>query len=340
MFGPSFFLLSYESRCATRGCVVQERCWVVSVLGMGGIGKSVLAVTFMHQMAEHFEVVLFRSLRDAPSCEAWLADCLQVLSPQPLAEVPASLERRLGLLLECLRGRRALLVLDNMEALLKEGESWGHYRPGYAGYGHLLRGVSETTHKSCLMLTSREKPAGLVPLEGTRSPVRALRLAGLDAIACERMLAEKEVVGTPEELVRLIEVYSGNPLALKVVAETIVDLFAGEVGPFLTQGTVLFGSIGELLAEQVNRLSAVEQSVLRSLAIAREPQGLQELQARLFAPSPHGQVLSAVDTLRRRSLAERGHRPGSVTLQAVAKTVTSTCGMPPTARYSRRSRDI
>jgi ABC-type branched-subunit amino acid transport system ATPase component len=56
--------------------VVQERCRVVSVLGLGGIGKSALAVTLMHQVAERFEVVLFRSLRDAPSCEALLADCL------------------------------------------------------------------------------------------------------------------------------------------------------------------------------------------------------------------------------------------------------------------------
>lgn len=61
--------------------VVEERCRVVSVLGMGGIGKSALAVSLMHQVAEHFQVVLWRSLRDAPSCEALLEDCLQVLAP-------------------------------------------------------------------------------------------------------------------------------------------------------------------------------------------------------------------------------------------------------------------
>jgi len=65
--------------------VVQERCRVVSMLGMGGIGKSALSVTLMHRVAEHFEVVLFRSLRDVPECSAWLLDCLQVLSPPPTA---------------------------------------------------------------------------------------------------------------------------------------------------------------------------------------------------------------------------------------------------------------
>src|SRR5205809_4810610 len=48
--------------------VLQERCRVVSVLGMGGIGKSALSVTFMHQVASSFQAVVFRSVRDAPPC--------------------------------------------------------------------------------------------------------------------------------------------------------------------------------------------------------------------------------------------------------------------------------
>src|SRR3989454_1038307 len=118
---PSFY--GREGELATLAqWVVQERCRVVSVLGMGGIGKSALAVHVMHRLAEHFDVVIFRSLRDAPSCEALLETCLQVLSPELLALVPQSLERRLSLLLEQLRTSRVLLVLDNLESLLSEGE--------------------------------------------------------------------------------------------------------------------------------------------------------------------------------------------------------------------------
>ena len=171
--------------------VVQERCRVVNVLGLGGIGKSALAVSLMHQVSEHFQVVLWRSLRDAPSCEALLEDCLQVLAPQPLREVPASLEGRLSLLMQYLRDQRALLVLDNLESLLSEGESRGRLRPSYEGYGQLLRRVGETAHQSCLLLTSREKPTDLEPLEGSSRPVRALRLAGLEMDASEQLLAEK-----------------------------------------------------------------------------------------------------------------------------------------------------
>ncbi len=297
--------------------VVQERCRVVSVLGMGGIGKSALATRVMHQLAPHFEVVLWRSLRDTPACEVLLEDCLQVLAPQPLREVPASLERRLGLLLKYLREERVLLVLDNLEVLLEEGEGTGRMRAGYEDYARLLRQVAQTEHQSCLLLTSREKPRDLVALEGSRTPVRSLRLDGLDARGSEQLLLEKDLAGDALDQARLIELYGGNPLALRIVARTIVELFDGEIAPFLEQGEVIFGGVRELLDEQFDRLSATEQTVLLWLAILREPVSIDELLSVLGAPRQRVQVLEAVEALRRRSLIEPGKLRGSFMLQSV-----------------------
>lgn len=326
---PTFYGRKPELALLTQW-VGQERCRVVSVLGMGGIGKSALAVSVMRQVAEQFEVVFFRSLRDAPSCESLLDDCLQVLSPQvPTVESrlivgSASFERRLSLLLEYLRGRRVLVVLDNLEAMLQEGEVTGRLRPGYEGYGRLLRRVGETAHQSCLLVTSREKPAELLPLEGNISPVRALHLSGLDVISCEQLLAEKGMVGTPHEWARLVEAYAGNPLALKIVAQTIVGLFGGEIGQFLSVGELFFGSIQDLLAEQFARLSKLEQSVLHWLAIVREPVSIDELLSVLNAPLPRVQLLETLDSLQRRSLIEQGQRRASFTLQSVVLEYITT----------------
>jgi WD40 repeat protein/transcriptional regulator with XRE-family HTH domain len=313
---PSFYGREEELVLLSRW-VVQERCRVVSVLGMGGIGKSALATRVMHQVAKQCEVVIWRSLRDAPACEALLDDCLHVLAPQAPQELPDSLEERLRLLMEQLRDRRVLLVLDNLEMLLEEGEGMGHMRAGSEGYARLLRRMGETAHQSCLLLTSREKPADLVPLEGSRSPVRALRLAGLDGHAGAQVLEEKDVVGSPHDQERLVELYRGNPLALKIVAQTIVELFGGEIAPFLEQGEVVFGGVRELLDEQYARLSALEQSVLLWLAILREPVSLEELLAAFSTPRKPVQVLEALDRLVRRSVIERGQRAGSFTLQSV-----------------------
>src|SRR6266568_367733 len=264
--------------------VVQERCRVVSVLGQGGIGKSALATQVMHLVAEGFEVVIWRSLRDVPTWEALLDSCLQVLAPQALSDVSANPERRQDLLLECLRSRRVLLVYDNLESFLEEGEDSGHIRPGYEGFIRVLRRIAGTEHQSCLLLTSREKPGDLVPLEGNRAPVRALRLTRLDAGACQQLLAEKGIAGSVAEQLQLIEAYAGNPLALKIVAQTIVELFDGQIVPFLEQGEVVFGGVRALLDEQYARLSVVAESLKQSLAILREPIKLQELLAVFSAP--------------------------------------------------------
>ena len=312
----TFYGRAWELRLLT-SWVVEERCRVVSVVGLGGIGKSALSTRMMHRVAEHFEVVIWRSLREAPTCEGLLGECLQVLVPQALRDVSVSLERRLGLLLESLRATRVLLVLDNLEALLEEGQSMGHMRAGYEGYAQLLRRMAETEHQSCLLLTSREKPGDLVPLEGSRAPVRVLRLARLEADACQQLLAEKEVAGSAADHARLIEAYEGNPLALKIVAQTIVDLFDGQIAPFLEQDEVVFGGVRELLDEQYARLADHERMLLGWLAIVREPASIEELLGVLGVPLSRSQVLEAVDGLRRRSLIERGQLQGSFTLQAV-----------------------
>ena len=181
-----------------------------------------------------------------------------------------------------MRSTRALLVLDNLESVLEEDESSGRMRPGYEALERFLHQSAETKHQSCVLLTSREKPSDLMAQEGNRSPVRALRLARLDVDACQALLAEKGVTGTSPERARLIDMYTGNPLALKIVAQTIVDLFNGEIAPFLEQGEVIFGGVRALLSEQFVRLSSLEQTILLWLAILREPTTFDELLAVQF----------------------------------------------------------
>src|SRR5258708_3280562 len=286
--------------------VIEERCPVVSVLGMGGIGKSALAVTLMYQVAKTFQAVVFRSVRDAPPCQDLLADCLQVLSPQPLPTLPTSVDRRIDLLLECFQTQHCLLVLDNLETLLQEHDPEGRFRAGYEDYAALLRRVAETPHQSCLLVTSRETPAELGQLESNRASVRVLRLAGLELGACEQLLEERDVVGTTQDRLRLVQLYAGNPLALNIVAEAISELFGGEISSFLEQDTVIFSTIRDLLAEQFTRLSALEQALLTWLAVVREPRGVVELHALLVTPVAAEQVNEALEALHRRSLVGRG----------------------------------
>src|SRR6266487_4949325 len=296
--------------------LVQEQCRLVAILGMGGIGKSALVSLLGKHLAPQFDAVLWRSLRDAPSCEELVADCLTFFSETPPAEFPPSLEQRINQLIGRLQERRCLLVLDNLETLLEVEDPEGNYRPGYQGYGRLIERLGESVHQSCVVLTSREKPREIEAAEGLRAPVRSLRLVGLSQEAARSLLENKDLRGESSAWLQLIATYVGNPLALKIVGQAIVDLFSGEIIPFLHSGELIFNGIRVVLRQQVARLTPLEQTLLTWLAVVREWTSLESLLSLLVKRPTRGRVLEALEALSRRSLIERG-QGASFTLQSV-----------------------
>ncbi|HEX6557122.1 MAG TPA: NB-ARC domain-containing protein [Ktedonobacteraceae bacterium] len=284
----------------------QERCRLVAILGMGGIGKSALVSLLGQHLAPRFEAVLWRSVRDAPPCEELVADCLTFFSDTPPAGFPLLLEQRINQLIGRLHERRCLLVLDNLETLLEVEDPEGNYRAGYQSYGRLIERLGESAHRSCVVLTSREKPREIEALEGLRGPVRSLRLSGLSQEAARSLLQDKDLRGASSAWRELIASYAGNPLALKIVGQAIVDLFAGEIVPFLKSGELIFNGIRVVLRQQVTRLTPLEQTLLTWLAVVREWTSLDALLALLVKRPTHARVLEALEALWRRSLIERG----------------------------------
>jgi predicted ATPase/WD40 repeat protein/transcriptional regulator with XRE-family HTH domain len=291
--------------------VGEERCRLVALLGLGGIGKTALAARLARELAPQFEVVYWRSLRNAPPVAEWLAGAIAALSAGQ-AVLPAGFDARLGLLLELLRARRGLLVLDNLETILQPGEREARYRDGYQGYGEVLQHLAESGHQGCLLLTSREQP-----LRADEVTVRALHLEGLGVEDGRALLGSRALQGDEAAWRSLVGRYGGNPLALRVVGETIGVVFGGEIAAFLAQEAAVFGDIRLLLDEQVARLSPLERMVLTWLAVEREPVGFGELAADLGQGVGRAEVVEAIDALLRRSLLERGAQGAIFTLQPV-----------------------
>src|SRR5258708_29127761 len=299
-----------------RGWVLEERCRLVAVLGMGGIGKTTLAARLAQDLAPTFERLYWRSLRDALPTGDLLGGAIGFLSDQQVVP-PESEAARLAVLLQLLRDRPSLLVLATFDTLVEPRQRRGPYPDRYAGYGRLLQAVGEGRHHSCLVVTSRESPPDLEILGGA---VRTLQLGGLGVAEGQVLLADKQLSGSKDEWADLIARYGGNGLALKVVGESIRHVFSGDVGAFLDEsgsGTV-FGGIRRLLAEQLERSSALEQRVLRVLAVEREPLKIAELITVVGPRVARGDVLEAVEALRRRSLIERVEPDGAAAVHRLA----------------------
>jgi WD40 repeat protein/DNA-binding SARP family transcriptional activator len=304
------------------GWLLEEGCRLVGVVGIGGVGKTALVVRVVQAVATHFHCTIWCSVLNAPPLAELLPGWLQVLSASVGMGVsraatawPARLEAQLEVLVEYLRQGRCLLVLDNLESLLHTGEQANTYRPGYEEYGQLVQRIVQARHQSHLLLTSREVPVALTRLERQGQPVRMLALRGVDKAAGQAILSERGLTAADEIGAALVERYSGNPLALRLVAETIHDLFGEDTAAFLRHETLIFEDIRAVLDQQFARLSGLEREILTWLAIEREAVSIQGLQGNLVHPVARWTVLEAVRSLQRRSLLEA--RGEGVTLQNV-----------------------
>ena len=296
--------------------IVQERCHLVALLGMGGIGKTALAAKMAQLHHSEFEFVIWRNLRNAPPLTDLLSELLLFLSASQRINVPTTLDGKLLQLLKVLRAHRCLLIFDGLESILQDGSETTHtrdyraggYRAGYEDYEQLFTCISETSHQSCLVLTSREMPKELSILEGEALPVRCLRLKGVDWTEGQQIVQTKTALtGSAGEWAAFVERYAGNPLVLKMVASIVRDLFGGSISDFfklLQNRSFLVKEVRELLEEHVYRLSKLEQDLLYWLAINDRPIAIEELQEGVAYPLSTSELMQTIATLQRHSLIE------------------------------------
>jgi NB-ARC domain len=312
-----------------RQWVLLENCRLVTLLGMGGMGKSSLAVKLGLQIQSEFERVVWRSLQNSPPLEELLDSILQSLQQgESIAAITWDdrLDSKLSALMESLRYSRCLLILDNFETLLSSGTRAGQWQEGYECYSQLLRHIGEVPHRSCMILTSREKPGEIALLqseqlleENITAAARTLQLKGLSVEEGRELFRQKgQFAGTETEWQTLVQYFGGNPLALKWAAATTQEIFCGrisEVLAYMEQGKLVFEDVRDLLERQFQRLTQIEQAVILWFASHPDPVTVANLmQASIAAPQ---ELLTAINSLLRRSLIEQGN--DGFILQPIAK---------------------
>ncbi|MBV7333699.1 AAA family ATPase [Chloroflexi bacterium TSY] len=322
---PEPFFGRQQERQKIAEWLLRDRCRLVMIFGMGGMGKTSLAARCVREIVHrangaHFDAILWRSLVNAPPLTQLLSPLLQILSDQQLLLVPKNVDEQLRLLLGYLRNKRVLLVLDNMESIL-DGERAGAYLPGYESYNQLIQQIATLEHQSHLILTSREQLRDFKRLEGDNQLVQSLQLDGLDDRAGHELLAQRGLQGMDDEEMILIKRYSGNPLALKLVADSVEDIFGRDIIEFLTEESLVFDDIRDVLDQQFARLSPLERELLFWLAVERELTSAQLLRKNLLHRPAQSTFMEALRSLLRRSLIER-HDDGFTLQNVVTEYLT------------------
>ena len=303
------------------------RTRLITILGLSGIGKTALTLQLIAQIQHEFDYIIWRSLRNSPPLASLQTDLIKFLSQQqpsnppnpPLSrggeEIQPLSPRRgeeiqplspplsnggLGGLIEYLRSHRCLIIIDDIQTIFSSQQLAGNYQPGYENYGAFFKQITESSHNSCVILMSWEKPREIAALEGENRPCKSLQLNGLGAEAQE--IFREKGLAEPEKWSELIDLYRGNPLWLNIVATFIQDLFGGSVSEFLSYDTLFLGDLESLLHQHFDRLTASEQQAIAWLANTSEPADISKIPENLQLSPP--ELLKVMQSLGRRSLVE------------------------------------
>lgn len=286
--------------------IVTNRCRVVTICGMGGIGKTALATQTLQQIQGEFQTIIWRNIATSAPLEKLLPELLQFLSHHSQIDLPKPSNSLISQLIEYLRLTRCLLVFDEVETILESGKVLGQYRPGYESYRELFQQIAQTPHQSCLLLISWTPPIEIDNLAEETLHCRALELSELPEKDAKQIILSAPQVSTSESnlLSELIYLYGGNPLLLKIAVTHAQDMLAGNLAQLVKKTpSVIEGIVRDYFQEQFQDFHELEVKVLSCLAI-NKPATLSELQSSLLFAEDLSELKLAVEILIERSLLQ------------------------------------
>ncbi|MCU0543147.1 MAG: ATP-binding protein [Oscillatoriaceae cyanobacterium Prado104] len=281
--------------------ILQQRCRLIALTGISGIGKTALATQLVRQIKDEFDYVIWCNLNASDTPDELQHTLIQFFSQPQNSDPPPPKKKPLPLI-KYLQNYRCLIILDDIHNLFMSGELAGKYQPEYEEYRSLFKQIETQSHQSCFLLIGWEQPREVSSIELPNTPIRILQLSGLDISAAREILRDK---GLPEIdcTEALIHRYQGNPLCLKSVA-TLIQELGIDANELLLNDTVLLPEdLKDVLQQQFSRLSELEKQVLSLFCRESEPVNLAKLLECATVRSPD--LLNALQSLSRRCLIEK-----------------------------------
>jgi hypothetical protein len=291
-------LIDYYDRASEESTlkqwILEAHTRLITIYGLSEIGKSALTLKLIEEIQTQFDYILWKSLNNTPTLSTLQTELKQTFSQSQPTPLPT--------MIDYFRTHRCLIILDDLQNILKPGELAGEYLAEYQDYGQFIKQIATSSHQSCVILLSWEKLKQITTLEGENRPTRSLHLKGLGENAQE-ILKEKGLTDS-EKWSELITLYQGHPSWLNIISSTILELFDGNVSPFLAErNNIYLGDIEPLLETHLERLSESEKKVSHWLAHQNEPVDIS--QKPTDSQLSQSEIWQALESLGRRGLLEK-----------------------------------
>ena len=258
---------------------------LIFIVGMVGVGKSLLAKTFYNIRHPRFQ----NSIQFTAYDDSSVTDIAEYICP--FSEGAANIR-----ILRTLKQEPCLLILDDFDLDNQE-------------YIPLLKEIAETKHQSCVIVTCRELPRGY--LDWAYRP-KVVTLRGLDEPEAIAILQSEGL--SPQankQLVQaLIKKYEGIPWGLQLAVRDILELHNGDLAEYIGKTSTVFSrDFSKEIDGVIARLSPLELEVLYWLALQNQsifyPEIRDEFTDRKTNLIDGNEVDEAVKELNRRLLIEK-----------------------------------
>jgi WD40 repeat protein/transcriptional regulator with XRE-family HTH domain len=259
--------------------IIQDRCRLVLIEGMKGMGKNNLSYRLAKRIQEHFDFVIWRSLDQYSSIPEFINDLYCFFTEkQDVSGSEIEPVQKYKLLKDYLSQHKCLVILANIHILY---ENNCQFDTKEIGYQKLLSWITEKQELSCIVLTSTREPqeVGLLIAQNNfacRFAVKVLSVEQIKSIFNEAGVFS----GSDQDWQKLERLYSGNLFALQNIAVNIRANFDGNISHYLNfaeNNSIVFNGVEKFLDEQFQALSAVERDVMYWLAIYHHSLNVFEL---------------------------------------------------------------
>ncbi|ACK73938.1 WD-40 repeat protein (plasmid) [Gloeothece citriformis PCC 7424] len=254
--------------------IIAERTRVVMLHGMKGIGKTSLAVEITKSIKQDFGIISWKDIRYVTSLDDLLENLLKDWLGQGQGNI-TPFKHRIKTIINYLNEHKCLLILDDITDLIRDKEE-------SKKLSEFVRQVSEINHQSCLLITGSEE---LTNINISRSShYQSHQVKGLNVEDIEKLLQSEDdplypSIQTEEgrsTWENLCSYYGGHPKALEIAANTIRQIFGGDIHQFIEPRIshgypTISEAIQNLLNQQFRKLDREEKIIMYALAVEGVP---------------------------------------------------------------------